>query len=64
MRADGPLHDAEGLSSFLQAMREAVQPGTRCVELPAHINDEAFCNAALKVFDDWVAQGLVTTGRP
>ncbi len=59
-----PLHDAEGLSSFLQAMREAVQPGTRCVELPAHINDEAFCNAALKVFDDWVAQGLVTTGRP
>ncbi len=63
-RPDEPLHDAEGLASFLQAMRGAVRPGTRCVELDAHINDDAFGEAALRVFDDWVAQGLVKPGRP
>ncbi len=63
-RPDEPLHDAEGLASFLQAMRGAVQPGTRCEELDAHINDDAFCDAALRVFDDWIAQGLVKPGRP
>lgn len=33
------------------------------MELDAHINDKAFCDAALAVFDDWVAQGLVGPGR-
>jgi uncharacterized protein (UPF0261 family) len=58
-RPGEPLHDAEGLSAFVTAMRAALAPGTRCIELEAHINDAAFCDAALRVFDDWVAQGLV-----
>lgn len=58
-----PLHDPEGLQAFIEAMRAAVRPATRCVELDAHINDAAFCDAALRVFDDWVARGLVAAGR-
>jgi hypothetical protein len=40
-------------------MRAAVQPPLRCIERDAHIDDAAFCDAALAVFDDWVAQGLM-----
>jgi uncharacterized protein (UPF0261 family) len=54
-----PLHDPEGLDTFITAMRAAVPPQVRCVELDAHINDEAFCTAALQVFDEWVVQGLI-----
>ena len=63
-RPGEPLHDAEGLQAFVAAMREAVAPGTRFMELDAHINDDAFCDAALRVFDEWVAQGLVPRGIP
>ncbi len=59
-----PLHDPQGLQAFVGAMRAALAPGTRCIELDAHINDAAFCDAALRVFDEWVAQGLVKSGRP
>lgn len=62
-RPGEPLHDAEGLAAFVDAMRAAVPDGTRCVEIDAHINDPAFVDAALQVFDGWVAQGLVPLGR-
>ena len=54
-----PLHDAEGLQAFTTALRVAVSPGLPYVELDTHINDAAFCVAALQVFDDWVAKGLI-----
>ena len=59
-----PLHDPQGLDAFVQAMRGALAPGTQCVELDAHINEAAFCEAALAQFDRWVAQGAVPQGRP
>jgi uncharacterized protein (UPF0261 family) len=58
-----PMHDAEGLAAFNQAMRASVQAPTRLIELDAHINDAAFTDAALAVFDDWVAQGLIPPGH-
>jgi uncharacterized protein (UPF0261 family) len=61
-RPGEPLHDPEGLQAFIEAMRAAVKPPLRCIELDAHINDAAFCDAALAVFDDWVAQGLIAKG--
>lgn len=61
-RPGEPLHDAEGLQAFVDAMRAALPAGQRCIELDAHINDAAFCEAALTVFDGWVAQGLVPRG--
>lgn len=62
-RPGEPLHDAQGLHDFLAAMRAAVPAGVPCIELDAHINDAAFSDAALKVFDDWVARGWVPPGR-
>jgi uncharacterized protein (UPF0261 family) len=59
-----PLHDAEALQAFIEAMRASVLPATQLLELDAHINDAAFCDAALRVFDDWVARGLVVRGLP
>jgi len=61
-RPGEPLHDAEGLQAFIDAMRAAARPPLRCIEVDAHINDDAFCDAALAVFDGWVAQGLVPPG--
>ena len=34
-------------------------PGTLLHTLPAHINDAAFAEAALQVFDAWLAEGLI-----
>ena len=61
-RPGQPLHDAPGLAAFIDEMRRALAPGTRCIELDAHINDAAFCDAALQVFDAWVAQGAIAKG--
>jgi uncharacterized protein (UPF0261 family) len=58
----GPLHDPGGLQAFITAMRDTLDPGTRCIEIDAHINDAAFCDAALQVFDGWVADGLIARG--
>ena len=63
-RPGEPLHDAEGLAAFVAALRAAVPAGLDCRALAAHINDPAFCDAALAVFDDWVARGLVPPGAP
>jgi len=58
-RPGQPLHDAEGLAAFNAALRDAVRPPVQKVELDAHINDPAFCDAVLAIFDRWVAQGLI-----
>jgi uncharacterized protein (UPF0261 family) len=61
-RPGEPLHDPEGLSAFVNELRGRIAPNTRLVEVDAHINDAAFCVAALKVFDEWVAEGLIAPG--
>lgn len=61
-REGGPMHDPEGLAALVEEMPRALLPGTRLVALDAHINDDAFAQAALDVLDDWVRQGLVPTG--
>ena len=63
-RPGQPLHDPEGLQAFITALRDALPDTVRCIELAAHINDAAFCVAALQVFDAWVAQGWVPQGAP
>lgn len=63
-RPGEPLHDPEGLAAFKQALEAAVAPSMRWVEVDAHINDLAFSQAALKVFDTWVEEGRVVPGQP
>jgi uncharacterized protein (UPF0261 family) len=61
-RAGEPLHDPEGLAALVDELRQRVQPPVRLVEIDAHINDAAFADAALAVFDGWVRKGLVPAG--
>jgi uncharacterized protein (UPF0261 family) len=59
-----PLHDPDGLQAFVAALRGSVRSPVQLVELDAHINDDAFCDAALAQFDRWVAEGTVPAGQP
>jgi len=54
-----PAHDPEGLAAFTDEMRSAIKPPVKLTELDAHINDQAFADTALEIFDAWVADGLV-----
>ncbi|MEM7218392.1 MAG: Tm-1-like ATP-binding domain-containing protein [Pseudomonadota bacterium] len=58
-KADAPLHDPASLAAFTAAIRESIRPPTQYVEVDAHINDAAFCDAALEIFDRWLADGTV-----
>ncbi|MEM7044803.1 MAG: Tm-1-like ATP-binding domain-containing protein [Pseudomonadota bacterium] len=55
-----PAHDPNGLAAFLDEMRRVIRPPVTVTEVDAHINDQAFADAALVVFDRWVADGVVT----
>jgi len=65
-----PLHDPEGLEAFSTEMQAAMTgtgrpSGLEFQSLDLHINDDAFCEAALQVFDRWVSQGKVAaSGAP
>jgi uncharacterized protein (UPF0261 family) len=59
-----PLHDAEGLEAFTQAMRAAIPDGVTLYEVDAHINSLAFSATAMAIFDAWVAQGIIPEGKP
>ncbi|MFZ7092936.1 Tm-1-like ATP-binding domain-containing protein [Primorskyibacter sp. 2E233] len=59
-RPGGPLSDPEGLSAFVEELRTHCPANVTLVELDAHINDAAFSEAALKVFDDWQAKGVIS----
>ena len=62
-RPGGDCHDPEGLDAFLTALRDTVAEGVSVTETDAHINDAAFSDLALRIFDDWVAQGIVPAAR-
>jgi uncharacterized protein (UPF0261 family) len=58
-RPGAPLCSPDGLAAFLDEMRKTTPPNVRLIEVDAHINDRAFHDAALKVLDGWIAQGLL-----
>ncbi|MDQ2095876.1 Tm-1-like ATP-binding domain-containing protein [Rhodalgimonas zhirmunskyi] len=58
-REGADLHDAEGLSAFIEQMRMRMPANADLHEIDAHINDDAFTGAVLALFDEWVAQGIV-----
>jgi uncharacterized protein (UPF0261 family) len=58
-RDGGPLADAEGLSAFVEQMIESCPPNVTLIPLDCHINDTAFHDAALAIFDDWCATGVI-----
>ncbi len=58
-----PLHDPEGLKTFVDAMRHAVKPPVHLHEVEGHINSPAFAAMALEIFDQWVADGKIPRGQ-
>ena len=62
-RPEEPMHDAEGLAAFLAEARATAPGNLELVEIDAHINDRAFADAALAVFDRWIAKGAIPPAR-
>ncbi|AUX78398.1 Tm-1-like ATP-binding domain-containing protein [Sinorhizobium fredii] len=58
-REGQPAHDPEGLTAFLDEMRSAIRAPVELTEIDAHINDPAFTETVLKIFDDWVRRGII-----
>lgn len=59
-RPEGDLHDPEGLAAFLAEMRRGMPENVQTYELDCHINDKEFSAKALAVFDEWLAQGVIS----
>ncbi|KUJ76503.1 hypothetical protein AVO45_11995 [Ruegeria marisrubri] len=58
-RPGADLHDRAGLEIFLQEITANCPPNAELVEIDAHINDAAFAEKALEIFDRWRAEGIV-----
>lgn len=61
-RPGAPLHDPAGLAALVDELPRHVGGQTQLRRIDAHINDAAFAEAALAVFDGWVEQGIVPQG--
>lgn len=58
-REGADLHNAAGLAEFLSEI-EATTPDTVTLhKIACHINDAAFADTALQIFDGWCADGTV-----
>ncbi|MGB0439189.1 MAG: UPF0261 family protein, partial [Paracoccaceae bacterium] len=58
-RPGADLYDPDGLAAFCDAMQQHIPEAVAFHTLDCHVNDPAFVEAALRVFDDWVARGIV-----
>jgi uncharacterized protein (UPF0261 family) len=58
-KAGQAAHDPEALAAFVDEMRTAIRPPVLLTEIDAHINDQAFADTALAIFDAWIAEGTV-----
>ena len=58
-RPGGALHDAEGLAAFCAEMKAQCPDNVQLHALDMHINDAAFCDKALEIFDGWRAGGTI-----
>jgi uncharacterized protein (UPF0261 family) len=48
----GVFYDPEGHAAFLKVLRKNVKPAVKIVELDMHINDQAFAEQVMAVFDE------------
>jgi uncharacterized protein (UPF0261 family) len=54
-KVGGVFYDPEGHATFLKVLRRNVKPAIKIVELDMHINDQAFAEKAIAVFDEMKA---------
>ncbi len=62
-RPGADLHDAKGLTTFIDELEKHMPANVDYQPLDCHINDAEFCNTVLSVFDAWVASGVVKTQK-
>lgn len=58
-RAGGDAYDPDALAEFVDEMRAVFKAPVIYDEITCHINDAAFANRALEIFDDWLDSGIV-----
>ena len=58
-REGADLHDKAGLETFVAELLATVPPNVDVHRLDCHINDAAFADQALRVFDAWCDEGIV-----
>ena len=52
-------HDPDAFAAFCDEMRLQMTDPIQFTEIDCHINDQAFADAALAIFDGWVADGTI-----
>jgi uncharacterized protein (UPF0261 family) len=60
-RPGGPLHDADGLRAFADEVTSKCPANVDLQIMDCHINDPAFTDRALEIFDQWLADGTINT---
>ena len=55
----GEAHDPEAFAAFCEELRAQMTDPIRFTEIDCHINDQAFADKALEIFDAWVADGTI-----
>ena len=58
-REGEPAHDPEALRAFTDEIRKVIKDPLQLTEIDAHINDQAFSDCALEIFDQWIKDGIV-----
>ncbi|MDE2150691.1 MAG: Tm-1-like ATP-binding domain-containing protein [Betaproteobacteria bacterium] len=58
-REGADLHDPVAHAAYMDEFRNTIKAPVEFHDLPVHINDDAFVDAALAIFDRWVEQGKV-----
>jgi uncharacterized protein (UPF0261 family) len=62
-REGADLHNPDGLAAFLSEIEATLPDHVQAHRIPCHINDAAFAEKALEIFDGWRADGTVKSFR-
>lgn len=63
-RPGQPLHDPAAHADFMAAFARHAPPNAELLTPDLHVNDDAFTDAALAVFDRWAADGRMARATP
>jgi len=62
-RPGGDTYDPDGLKAFTDTLKMAATDPIIVTEIDAHINDKAFTDKALEIFDLWVTDGTIIKAK-
>ncbi len=61
-RVGGDLHSPDAHAALIKALEENINDPIAVTKLDAHINDAAFCDTVMSIFDNWVDDGIIVPG--